>query len=116
MSYFHAYYEDWEKARTAAIKRGMDKDNNDSVHDYVDPGEHLTSRDFQKLDDAVSWLVDNVNARKTTFGVGTVREIEEITKRCRYCTCRGKQAVKEYYVSDEGIDGSEDLNSECLDD
>jgi hypothetical protein len=113
MQTFRAFYEDAAKAEVAARALGY-TDDDGSLLDYVEPHDYRTGKSFETLAAAEQWLKSEIEAMRTMFGCGTVRVLEPVTKRCRYCVCGGKwRAVQEYTVDDTGIVEDEALGDEC---
>jgi hypothetical protein len=103
IAYYIGMYEDWAKAKAAALKKGMTSD--DEVADYVEPGDFRTSRRFATKPEAVRWLRAEIKARRTTYGVGDIVTVERVplAERCDYCTCQGERPASEATVEAEGI-------------
>ena len=114
MQSFSAFYEDAAKTEAAARLEGYDGQNG-SLMDYVEPHDFLTGKKFQTVTEAEEWLKMEIGAMKTVFGCGTIRKLEAVGRRCRYCTCRGVKAVHDYTVDDTGIVEDEVLDDECCD-
>lgn len=113
MQSFMAFYEDAAKTEAAARKEGYDGING-SLMDYVEPHNYCTAKKFAEITQAEAWLIERINAMQTVFGAGTIRKLEQVSRRCRYCTCRGVKVVHEYTVEDTGIVEDEALEDECL--
>jgi len=111
MQTFRASYEDAAKTEAEARKEGYDGING-SLLDYVEPA--WSGQTFPTLAAAEQWLKTEIAAYKTVFGCGTIRTQEAVSRRCRYCTCRGVKTVHEYTVDDTGIVEDEALDDECL--
>lgn len=107
-----ALYEDSAKVEAAATAAGCPKDG--SFLDYVEASEHRTAKRFVKMESAVEWLVAEIKAGKSLFGVGEVVTQEEVTKRCKYCTCGGRITTHRTIVDDEGATEPEALDNDCL--
>ena len=102
--------------RVAQLMRadGYDGENG-SLMDYVEPHDFVTGKKFQTIAEAEDWLKAEIAAMKTVFGCGSIRKLESVGRRCRYCTCRGVKAVHDYTVDDTGIVEDEALEDECCD-
>ena len=111
MQTFRAFYEDAAKAEVAAKALGYTGDG--SLLDYIEADDYRTGKTFETLANAERWLKSEIGAMKTMFGCGTIRLLEPISRRCRYCVCGGRfRNVHEYTVDDTGI--VEDAPSEDL--
>lgn len=110
---FVALYEDSSKVEAAAVAAGCPPDG--SFLDYVEATNHRTAKRFISMEAATKWLVDEINARKTLFGVGEILTQEDVARRCRYCTCNGRKTTHRTIVDDEGPAETEALDSDCLD-
>jgi hypothetical protein len=113
MRCFRTFYEDAAKTEAAARAEGYDG-NNGSLMDYVEPSDYRTGKTFPTLAQAQQWLKLEIEAMKTVFGCGTIREQEPVTRRCRYCVCGGVRNLHEYTVDDTGIVEDEDLEDQCV--
>ena len=69
-------------------------------------------REFKSKDQAVAWLKRAIKRDMTTFGCGTVLEVErvEYASRCRWCICGGVRDIRRYVLSDDGIEYEEARN------
>lgn len=113
---FRAFYEDAAKAEAAAKAEGFTGNDGESWHDFIEVDDFITSKRFESLGEAVAWLKSEIADYKTAYGVGDIRQIERMPRRCQYCTCRGAQATYRWVVDDEGICDEETLESQCCDD
>lgn len=113
MQCFRAFYEDAAKTEAAARAEGYDGDNG-SLMDYVEPSDYRTGKTFQTLAQAQQWLKAEIEAMKTVFGCGTIREQEPVSRRCRYCVCGGVRSLHEYTVDDTGVVEDEAIEDPCL--
>lgn len=106
MSKFLAIWRD----RAAILAKAEDED---SVFDIA---EHSpTEREFPTLDAARDFLVKLIGEGRDFFGQAEVARLDDMPRRCRYCTCKGRQVTKRWQVDDSGIVG-ESCESECLED
>ena len=111
---YRAFYEDAAKTEAAARAEGFDGENG-SLMDFVEPSDYCTGKTFKTIDAAESWLKQQIETRKTVFGYGTIRQQEEVTRRCKYCVCGGVKSLHDYTVDDTGIVEDEALEDECHD-
>lgn len=105
---FVATYQDMAKGEQLARKAGWD--GKDGFLDYVcDDLRMNVSHQFRDREAAISWLQSAINEGKTVFGCGNVTEFEEVphSQRCDYCTCCGERPVREFTVTDDGIEDEE---------
>lgn len=114
MQSFRAFYEDAAKTEAAARKLGYNGSDG-SLMDFVEPSDHCSGSTFKSLAEAEQWLKTEIDAMKTVFGCGTIRIQEKVSRRCRYCVCRGVKNLHEYTVDDTGIVEDEALEDECCD-
>lgn len=99
-----------------AKKRGMTEDND--LFDFVEPEiENLTKcRRFPNKGLAVAFLQrEIIDKGRDLWGQCEVIVMDKVQHRCRYCTCRGEQAVSRFWVDDEEAHSEETCNSECYD-
>lgn len=114
MQSFRAFYEDAAKTEAAARAEGYNGSDG-SLMDYVEPSDYRTGKSFPTLTQAQEWLKTEIAAMKTVFGCGTIRELEPVGRRCRYCVCGGVRALHEYTVDDTGVVEDEALEADCAD-
>lgn len=103
-----ALYEDFAKVQALT-------DDEESYHDFAQSSQGRTSKRFASLDEAIAWASKAVDDCLTVYGCGEVREIEAVTRRCRYCTCGGRQLVRRHIVSEAGVDETHEEETECCD-
>lgn len=113
MKFYRSSYEDAAKTEAAARMEGYDGING-SLMDYVEPSDYRTGKTFQTLIQAEQWLKTEIDAMKTVFGCGTIRELERVTSRCRYCVCGGVRNLHEYTVDDTGVVEDEAMEDDCI--
>jgi hypothetical protein len=116
MRQYLAYYEDAVKVEVAAKAAGFTGNDGESWYDVVEAGnyEFRTVKMFKELMTAEAWLRGEIAAVKSVYGCGTIIEQQPVAQRCRYCTCRGVEHLREYTVDDEGIVDDYALESMCL--
>lgn len=102
------FYEDRAKVEKLV-------DDEEAYHETAQSGAANTSQKFASLGDAVAWASKAVDDALTVYGCAEVREFELVTRRCRYCVCRGRQLVRRHIVSETGIDETHEEESECCD-
>lgn len=108
-STFTAWYEDARLAEAEARANGWTDDNDSGslLDNCVIESPHLhTARAFATQAEAVAWVQFEINGLHTVFGCGTVVQIELTPRaeRCDYCTCNGRKPVRQFTVTDEGIE------------
>lgn len=103
-----AFYEDRAKVEKLT-------NDEEAFHETAQSGEANTSHKFATLDAAVAWASKAVDDALTVYGCAEVREFEPVTRRCRYCVCRGRQLVRRHIVSETGIDETHEEDSDCCD-
>lgn len=111
---FVGAYENFELFKAAAIKAGCPEDG--SFNDYAEAHDYQAAKAFKTKDEAVAWVIEQINAGKTVFGCGDVIEISEVPReqRCRYCVCDGRQRIARTIVDDTGALDEEPCDSDCI--
>lgn len=114
MTTFTASFEDAARCAEAAKAEGW-IEGEDGMLDYVEPSSFQTAKKFSTKEEAVAWLVEQINAMRTCFGSGDVTENESIppASRCQYCICHGELPVKRYLVTHDGIESEESEDGIC---
>lgn len=113
---FTALYEDAARTEAKAREGGWTPGGGSFFDFGIDSGDCPTiAKTFHDKAKAVAWVNAAIADRKTVFGAGEVREIEEVAPRdrCRYCICRGQRLVRRWVLDGEGEGEDEIVDDDC---
>jgi hypothetical protein len=111
---YQAAYEDQEQTAAEAKRRGWDGVSGGML-DYISDNGVRISQSFKSREEALAWLLAEINAGKSVFGCGDIDVLEQPKRRCRYCSCGGWLTIQSFSVDDTGIVEEREVSEECYD-